>query len=311
MTSIREGLQRDGTPVIRLENDFLQLEIAPGVGGRITSLVDKASGHDFLWRNGGLTLAGLTPYSEYDPNFYGGIDELIPNDLPEDLYGYESPDHGELWTTALEYEVQGDEVVLSRLLPLCGLHYERRIALRADAPFVDLHYRITNESSEERAFLWKLHAALAIEPGDRIVCPARTGQVVDLAWSRWETLTPFAWPFVEQGRADVVPECDGTIDFLYLYDLEAGRIGLHSQNNDLLFEYQFDTGVFPYAWYFASYGGFDGHYVAVLEPCTTMPLSVIEAAQLKQCSLLAPGAQIETTVSIYAGPYKSDTPEKQ
>lgn len=302
MALIQEALYTDGTPILRMENEFLQLEIAPSVGGRMTSLVDKSSGYDFLWRNAGLKLEKLAPYSEYDPNFYGGIDELLPNDIPETLHGIQSPDHGELWTASLESNVENGEVALTGLLPLSSLKYERRIALRADAPFVDTHYRITNLAGEERAFLWKLHAALAIEPGDRIVCPADIGQVVDLAWSRWDTLAPFAWPFIGQERADVVPQPNGTMDFFYLQNLNMGRIGLLRRAANLRFEYHFDTNVFPYAWLFASYGGFDGHYVAILEPCTAMPLSVNEAANLRQCTVLAAGESIETTVSIYAGP---------
>jgi len=294
----------DSTPILRMENEFLRLDIAPAVGGKITSLIDKASGHDFLWRNAALTLAPLIAYSEYDPNFYGGIDELIPSDLPETFNGVQNPDHGELWTTPLEHWLEGDELVLSALLPVSQLRYTRRIALRAGAPCVDIHYRIENLSDEERIFLWKLHAALAIEPGDQILCPAQTGQVVDLEWSRRDTLAPFQWPHVGDDRVDVIPPRDGTLDFFYLYNLQAGRIGLHRKADDLLFAYQFDTSVFPYAWLFASYGGFDGHYVAILEPCTTMPLSVNEAAKLNQCSVLAPGAHIETRVSIYAGPMK-------
>ena len=70
----------------------------------------------------------------------------------------------------------------------------------------------------------------------------------------------------------------------------------------MTFEYRFDTDVFPYAWYFASYGGFDGHVMAILEPCTTIPLSVGEAAALGQCSVLEAGEALETAVQIYAGP---------
>lgn len=301
MPTIQQGLHTDATPILRMENEFLQLDIAPAVGGKITSLIDISSGHDFLWRNPALKLARLSPYSEYDPNFYGGIDELLPNDLPETFNGIQNPDHGELWTTSMEYRVENGELVLSAFLPVSKLHYTRRIALRIGAPYVDVHYRIDNLSGEERVFLWKLHAALAIGPGDQIVCPARIGQVVDLQWSRWDTLAPFHWPHVGTDRADVIPPCNGTTDFFYLYNLESGRIGLRRNATNLLFEYQFDTKVFPYAWLFASYGGFDGHYVAVLEPCTTMPLSVNEAAKLNQCTVLAPGAGIETTVTIYAG----------
>jgi hypothetical protein len=63
----------------------------------------------------------------------------------------------------------------------------------------------------------------------------------------------------------------------------------------------FDRQVFPYVCYFASYGGLDGHYTAVLEPCTAMPVPVNEAARLNQCSVLEPGRRVETRVSIYAG----------
>jgi hypothetical protein len=92
------------------------------------------------------------------------------------------------------------------------------------------------------------------------------------------------------------------VDFLFLYDLDVGEIGWKSASRGLEFSYHFDVNVFPYAWYFASYGGFDGHYTAILEPCTTMPLSVNEAAKLGQCSVLEAGERIETRVTIYAGP---------
>lgn len=49
----------------------------------------------------------------------------------------------------------------------------RIVRLRADSPHVDFEYRLTNPTGTERHFLWKLHAALAVEAGDVIDCPAR------------------------------------------------------------------------------------------------------------------------------------------
>jgi hypothetical protein len=302
MTVIREGLSVDGEPIVRMGNDHLRVEVAPGVGGKIVSVFHKTSGHEFAWHNVHLKLGRLPSYSEYDPNFYGGIDELLPNDIPETINGVECPDHGELWTMALECRLDGEALVLTGTLPLFGLQYERRMALRAGGPYIDLDYRLENVTGHRREFLWKLHAALNVQPGDQIECPARTAQVPDLEWSRWRTVEPFDWPDVEGQRADLVPPKDGTMDFLYLYDLEAGRIALKSASKGLVFAYTFDTDVFPYAWLFASSGGFDGHYVAILEPCTTMPIAVDEAARLGQCSVLEPGEKIETRVTIYAGP---------
>src|SRR5437868_3017339 len=96
-----------------MESAFLKVDVVPGVGGRIVSLVHKPSGHEFLWHNPALRLELKPSGAEYDPNFYGGIDELLPNDLAEPINGVECPDHGELWTTPLHTEVVADRLILT------------------------------------------------------------------------------------------------------------------------------------------------------------------------------------------------------
>jgi hypothetical protein len=206
-----------------------------------------------------------------------------------------------LWTTRLSWEINEQALVLHGKLACSGLVYERRMSLRPDTPHLDFSYRISNYTNQPRRFLWKLHAALAVQPGDTIVCPARKAQVVDLAWSRFKTLAPFDWPKVEGLSADVIPAPDGTMDFFYLFDLESGELGWRSPNAGLKLNYQFDLKVFPYAWLFASYGGFNDHYTVILEPCTTMPISVNEAAARNQCSKLGPSQTLDTQVALYAG----------
>lgn len=301
MNSVRTDLTLDGEPIMRLESAALRVDVAPGVGGRIVGLIDRASGHEFLWRNRGLRLERLAPGSEYDPNFFGGVDELLPNDIPEIIGGVTCPDHGELWTQPLAWSVDGKSLEVAGLMPASGLHYHRRMTLRGDEPFLDLDYRITNLTMQPRHFLWKLHAALTVEPGDVIDCPARTGQVVDLACSRFRTPTPFAWPLIEGCAASVVPEGAGTMDFFYLSELAEGRMTWRRPRAGLEFSYLFDRRVFPYAWLFSTQGGFLGHTTTVLEPCTAMPISVNDAARAGQCSLLAPGESLATRVSIRAG----------
>jgi hypothetical protein len=301
MPPIRQDLQVDGIPIVRLESDNLQVDLAPDVGGRIISLTERRSGHQFLWRNQGLKLKLLRSGSDYDPNFYGGIDELLPNDIPETISDVSCPDHGELWTTALECEVEEERLVLRGTLPRFGLNYERRTTLRADIPELELDYRISNPTDRQRQFLWKLHAAVAVQAGDIIDCPAGKGQVVDLAYSRQKTLAPFPWPTLAGQAVNVVPERDGTMDFFYLFDLRSGQVAWRRPKANLRLTYSFDTKVFPYVWLFASYGGFLGHYTVVLEPCTAMPISVNEAAAKHQCSALGPGQCLETKVILYAG----------
>jgi len=302
MPAIRQILQVDGIPVIRLDSAHLQVDVAPRVGGRVTSIVDKKSRYEFLWHNKNLPLELKSAGSEYDPNFYGGIDELLPNDLPECIDGIDCPDHGELWTTPLSADISEDRLTLRVHLPKAGLAYEREMHIRQNTSWLDFKYRLTNTTNQPRQLLWKLHAALAVQAGDVIDCPARQARIVAPAWSRFTTTAPFAWPKIEDRAANIVPPLDGTMDFFYLSDLTAGEMFWHRPGAGLKFGYKFDSNVFPYAWLFASYGGFLGHYTIILEPCTCMPMSVNEAAAKQQCSRLNPGQVLETNVSLYAGP---------
>jgi hypothetical protein len=211
-----------------------------------------------------------------------------------------------LWTLSLESRISGEALDLQGKLSRWGLLFRKRITLRPSAPWIDMDYTIENQSGERRVFLWKLHAAVNIHPGDTIFCPAQKAAIADPAWSRWKTKTPFSWPYIHTERADVIPEADGTTDFLFLYDLEAGSVGCRYPARKCELTLVFDKTVFPYVCYFASYGGFDQHYTAVLEPCTAMPVSVNDAARLKQCSVLEAEARLGTRVSIYAGPTMHD-----
>jgi galactose mutarotase-like enzyme len=283
--------------LVRLENDHLHVDVAPEIGGRITSLYHKGLAREFLWRNPAVPLRPSAPGDPYDPVFYGGVDEVIPGDMPEQIGGLDNPDHGELWTLPLADRVEADALVLEGSLPRWGLHYRRRMRLHPGSPRLDVDYRIENRSGAQRVFLWKLHAALAVAPGDRIDCPAAEAAVADAQWSRWGDSPPFPWPIVQGQDASRIPPADGTTDFLFLYHFEEGRAALVSAGSRITIT--FDLQVFPYLCYFASYGGMDGLYTAVLEPCTAMPFSVNEAARLGQCSLLEPGQSIETRISYF------------
>ena len=96
------------------------------------------------------------------------------------------------------------------------------------------------------------------------------------------------------------------MDFFYLYNAAEGSMRIQHAQDNAVFAYSYDKKVFPYQWYFASYGAFLDHYTAIIEPCTTMPISVNEARRLHQCSSLQPGETLQTSVTIYAGPDKQN-----
>jgi hypothetical protein len=283
----------DDVPILGCESGLLRVEAAPSVGGRIVSLVHKATGEEWLWRNPDLPLRRALPGTAYDPEFYGGVDEQIPCDGPEVIDGIAYPDHGELWTQALAARREGSALVLSGELPLLGLHYERRMELAADAPELRVTYRLQNRGGRPRAFLWKLHAALAVAPGDRIVCPAASARPLDLAWSRCRRMQAFAWPRCGDLDMSVVPARDGTAEFLALTGLASGCVGLRRPATGAELRIEFDDAVFPCCWLFASYGRLLGHYTVVLEPATSPALTVAEHPRPAR---LAPAECLVTTV---------------
>ena len=303
MTIIAKDLI-NGVEILIIENDHLKVSIIPKLGGKLLSVFNKKLKKEFIWLNNQLPLKPNMPGADYDSNFIGGVDELIPNDQPENIDGINYPDHGELWTTPLQYEIVNNQIKLHGSLPLCQLYYTKTIQLEEDRPVISLNYSIKNESNKQLHFLWKLHAALRIEPGDKLLTSAINGQVVDINYSRYKTLQPFKWPLIENTDAGLVPIKNNSTDFFYLYDIPTGNMMLQSADEDQLFCYSYDTKVFPYQWYFASYGGFLNHYTAILEPCTNMPMSVNDAIEKNQSVMLKPGEIINTQVQIFAGKKK-------
>lgn len=293
----------NGVDIFTIENGHLKVSVAPALGGKILSVFSKLLQREFLWINRNLELAALGPGADYDSNFLGGIDELIPNDISETIDGISYPDHGELWTTKLQHEIRDETIKVFGTLLLSGLHYSKTVSL--DDSFIRFDYLIKNNSGARRHFLWKLHAALNIGMGDRIITSAKHGKVADPDYSRFKKeLDPFKWPHIENTDASVIPEKNGTMDFLYLYDTSKGEMQLLN-NQEHLFSYNYDKNVFPYEWLFASYGGFLDHYTGILEPCTNMPISVNEAKDMKQCAILEPEESLKTMVRIFAGEKKN------
>lgn len=291
----------NGIRLLYMTNNILEVEVAPELGGKITELKDVKTGFSFLWKDPAGILKKCPPGSDFDPNFYGGIDEVLPNDMSEIIDGISFPDHGELWTSPLTFCADEKGISMTGRLSLTGLEYTKKIELCSGIPAVKLHYTIKNSTNLARKVLWKFHAALEIDAGDEVFCSARKARVADAQWSFRKNTQPFLWPVLDGNRTnEILPEGSG-MDFIYLYDFYDGCMGLNRKSKNITFAYCFDKEVFPYAHYFVSYGEFRGHYTAVLEPGTAMTYSVCESAQMGKCLVLEPERVLETTVYIYAG----------
>ena len=282
-----------------MENELLRAEILPALGGKIWSLEHRGLRRQFLWHHPRHRLRALPVGANYDDHFFGGFDELLPNDMPERIQGESLVDHGELWTTPLAIRVEGEKLVLSGHLPITPLSYRKTLRLEGNTLLVD--YKLANIGRRPLDLLWKMHPALRITPGAEIIVPARVARVADPQFSRRPQPPEFNWP--EDKAAHFVPVMDATTEFLYLLELSEGQCALGHRKEDWMFRMSFSREIFSSVWIFASFGGWRNLEVLILEPCTTPRLSLAESTQAGTCLHLEPQAVIETSLRIEVGPY--------
>lgn len=297
-----------GLRALVVENSQLRLVILPELGGKLWSLLYKPVDREIFWHNPRMAPRPAFYGAAYDDWFCGGWDELFPNDAPTTLTGDAYPDHGEWWAMPFAWEVttrQSDLVTLHlwRSGIVTNTRVERWITVTANAPHIDLRYRIRNDGPQPLDFLWKLHPALAISPAAAIDLPDCTVHP-DAAFNDRLDKQPFAWPHAIGAQGDGVdmrvipPASASTCDFFYATDLASGWCALTDAAAGYRFKLTFDPAVFRSVWLFGAYGGWRGHYVTILEPCTGYPYRLEEAVAQGTASRLEPGTEIETTVTM-------------
>jgi hypothetical protein len=294
-----------GFGLVQLANDRLVASFLPELGAKMSSLKSASTDREFLLQ---------PPDRPYRPATYGasfaefdtsGFDECCPT-VSECKYpkgefaGATMPDHGDLWSTAWQYDIGDGELYFEA----CGtsLPYIFRKSVRLEGNAVVLRYEIASTGSREFAFLWSAHPLLAVEPGCRIVLPTDVSGVF-VNWSREERLGKYGdscgWPFARTTRGEEVDLAElttvnaHTADKLFTSRLSTGECALSYPRTDEALVFQFDPLLVPYLGIWISQGGWPspdhGHFTAALEPCTGRPDSLREAINMGECDVLQPG----------------------
>lgn len=304
-----------GLHAIVLENTLLRVILLPQVGGKIWQITYKPTDRDLLWQHPRLTPRSVPFGAVYDDVFFGGWDELFPNDLPEEINGERLPDHGEVWTLPWNADVvrnNGDEVVLHLSVdtPISVVRIEKWITLRDGEAKLRMHHQISALSFHDQPFLWKLHAAMALGRDSRIDLPAHAMYVEDFGPPRnHATGVTYTWPYltddqgVEHDMRSTLPTTAQINEFQYATELTDGWCAITHPHERLGFGLAFDRRVLPACWLFATYGGWRGLSTVILEPCTGYGVSLAEGIRNGTHQLLHPGDTISCDVvaTVFTG----------
>lgn len=297
-----------------LENDFLRIVCIPELGGKIWQITEKTIGKDLLWQNPRIKPRPVAMHSSYDDHFYGGWDELFPNDLAETILGEAMPDHGEVWSLPWDYEVQhlADEVTLHLWVetPISICRMEKWITLRKDDRKIKFQHQVTNLGDHALPFLWKLHIAMQVDEYARIDAGAKQVYLEDFGTPRnGQTQISYAWPYAPDPSGKLhdmrlcMPSTAKVDEFQYMTEMDAGWCSLTDTRSGVGLGVAFDPEVFRSCWLFATYGGWRKLNTVVLEPCTGYPVSVQKGIEEGTHRMLGAGETLSTEVIaiVYTG----------
>jgi galactose mutarotase-like enzyme len=251
-----------------LENKTLRIEIIPEQGGHIESLVDRRTGKNWVWHPEGYLPSphALPVGAPFDDNRRGGWEEVFPNDAAGEFQGYSLVDHGELWSQPwkiIENEHYG--IKMSYRCERVPVDVEKTIVFSdGDASF-RLHYRFKSRAEKPLPYLFKLHPAIAIEPGDELLLP------------------PCVIKQVSQ-------------DLTYVTELAEGWAGVRNVRTATELKIRFDLRDIPNVGAFESFGKLRNPDMLVLAPGTNVS---------RAGAVLHPGKQQEYHFEVRIDPVSS------
>lgn len=302
---------------IRLENAELTLSVFPEIGAKIFDLIDRRTGQNFLWHNPRIAPQGYPVEANFDNYWCGGWDDGFPTCELCTHNGEVYPNLGELrsvqWGADLECVASAEpSLTLTAHGPISPIFARKTIRLLGGT--VEMDFTIEHKGHLPVDFLWGTHPAYAIEPGCRIHIPARTGIVGQANRPvLGEPGQRYGWPILKtpHGQLDMsrIAAPGEWSSGHYATDLTAGWYAVEypGRASGLLFEFPLE--VCPYLWLWLSYGGWRGHYVAVVEPWTSCPVTLSEAVAAGTHRVLQPGEAFRC--SVRATPWRAPATLRQ
>lgn len=297
-----------GLDTLIIENATVRVVLLPELGGKVWQLTCLPAAKDLLWQHPRLRPRRVPFGATYDDVFFGGWDELFPNDIEEELNGEPMPDHGEVWSLPWRYAIETDtaERVTVHLwveTPISQCRLDKWISVSAGEAVVEFRHRLTNESAVDLPYLWKPHIAVALSDDSRIALGARRMWVDGWSVPRGgATDVWYDWPFLTDANGvvhdmrETLPSTARIRELQFGTDLERGWCAIEHPSEGIGLGIEFDPDVLSSCWTFASYGGWRGLRVVVLEPCTGYPLGVREGVEQGTHKRLDAGTAIDCDI---------------
>ncbi|MEC0093184.1 DUF5107 domain-containing protein [Paenibacillus macquariensis] len=155
--------------MVFLENEYVQIQMMPQIGGRIYRAIDKTNNYDFVYHNQVIkpALVGLI-----GPWISGGIEFNWPQHHRPNTYG------------PVEYSIEANDdgsktVWVGEIDRMYGTKVTTGFTLYPGKAYLEIHAQMYNRTSEPQTFLWWANPALAANDHSQSVFPPDVHAVFD------------------------------------------------------------------------------------------------------------------------------------
>ncbi|WPJ95856.1 hypothetical protein SH580_20785 [Coraliomargarita algicola] len=264
--------QQDGFEVLGARNEYWAIEVVPDLGGKVISLQDQVSRREWLWSR--LEDRSLMKDLRFGFGNLMGADELLPNLKPETRQGHALPDHGEVWSSSVDWDadlLENSGTLKTYLdLKVLPIRYMREISL--DGAMLRMRFIVENLSDKKIPFLWAWHPIITVEEGDTMymdTVPPKF-RVVGYPGLRQVSIGDvITWPGLEAG-VDLsqlsFPEIPKAGIKVYSDSPSDGRILLSNTFTGSALTVEYDLGYLPYLAIWLSRGVWGNAHHLILEP---------------------------------------------
>lgn len=162
-----------------IESPDLRVEVIPQLGGKVSSILDKRNGYEWLWGKDRGTLFTNGNGDPFGDSTMLGIDECIPTVAPCEVAGSPLADHGEAWSKPWEVLPQDPDAPerIALRVELCAgaLVFSRSLQVEGDTVLLD--YALQNPTDTPVPALWCIHPLFTLTPRTRLRIPRLAGRL--------------------------------------------------------------------------------------------------------------------------------------
>lgn len=317
MSSYQQDRSEAGLDRIRLCNRYVDLCILPEVGGKILKLIDRRSGHNWLWENPHIAPTRSRVNADFNcDQDSGGWDEVLLSIKPGEISTDSGPtwcipDHGDVigrcWSVDELRAAPDGDAVCDMVVAGDAMPYEFRRTLRLlhGEPRIEVGYSLTNNGPSPMPAYWCAHTLLAAGPDTRIELPGDMPLRVDDAATR-ERCQPDnqqRWPvlqFQDGSEKDLSQSFasngsdSGFASKIFVRSPECGSVDVLTTDTGARLALRFDPELLPWLGLWINNRGWSGcdtePYLNLgVEPATSPYDSVSEAIRNDSVDWLQPG----------------------